>query len=188
MSIRSAVFVAALMPILATPALAQKLASPLSFTVFAGAAIPVGDGADNVNTGFTVGGAADLRAPATPLGARLEGSYSRYGAKGLSGTGISGHVSDLGANLNLVLWMPMSIPSPITPYLTAGPSFSRLEGSVTDGSASFSRTENHWGFNVGGGIDVGLGGLAVRIDARYKRISTDDSPYQSIPVTFGLRF
>ncbi len=188
MSIRSAVLAVALVPFLASPAVAQKLASPLSFTVFAGAAIPVGNGSNDVNTGYTIGAAADLHVPATPLGGRLEGSYSSYGAKGLSGTGVSAKFNDLGANLNLVLLMPMSIPSPITPYLTAGPSFSRLAVSVSNGNSSLSQTESHWGFNVGGGVDVGIGALAVRIDARYKRISTDGDPYQSIPVTFGIRF
>jgi opacity protein-like surface antigen len=188
MLLRPAVLVAALIPFLASPAVAQKLASPLSFTVFAGAAIPIGSSSDDLNTGYTVGGAVDLRVPATPLGGRLEGSYSRFGAKGLSGTGVSAKGTDLGANLNLVLWMPMSIPSPITPYLTAGPSFSRLEASASQGGATLSAAENHWGFNAGGGIDVGLGALAVRIDARYKRISTDSDSFQSIPITFGIRF
>jgi opacity protein-like surface antigen len=154
--------------------------------VFAGAAIPVGDASDDLNTGFTIGTAVDLRVPVSPIGARLEGSYSRFSIKGTPG--VTAHSSDLGTNLNLVLWMPMSIPSPMTPYLTAGPTFSRMEGSATQGNASVSVTENHWGFNAGGGIDLSLGTLALRIDARYKRISTDEDAFQSIPVTVGIRF
>jgi opacity protein-like surface antigen len=188
MSVRPLVLAAALIPLLASPVVAQKLASPLSFTVFAGASIPIGDSSDDLNTGYTVGAAADLRAPANPLGGRLEGSYSNWGAKGLSGTDISADASEFGANLNLVLWFPMTAPTSISPYLAAGPSFSRFKGSVSSGGTSISVTENHWGFNAGGGIDIAIGELAVRVDARYKRISGDDGNFQSIPVTFGVRF
>ena len=188
MSLRSSVLAAALVPLLAAPAMAQMMASPLSFTVFGGAAIPVGEGAGNINTGYTVGAAADLHVPASVIGVRLEGLYANYGAKGLSGTGVSANATDLGANLNLVLRVPINVSSPITPYLTAGPSFSRIKGSVNQGNSSFSVTENHWGFNAGGGVDIGIGALALRLDARYKRISTNEDAYQSVPVTVGIRF
>src|SRR4051812_46220312 len=112
MSIRSVVFTAALVPLMASSATAQLLSSPLSFTVSAGPAIPIGDTADGLNTGFTIGGAADLRVPLIPIGARLEGTYARYGAKGLSGTGISSNGSDLGANFNVVFWIPTVVPLP----------------------------------------------------------------------------
>ncbi|MEO5814300.1 MAG: outer membrane beta-barrel protein [Gemmatimonadaceae bacterium] len=188
MSLRLAAMLAVLLPLATTPAVAQKLSSPLSFTVFAGASIPIGDSSDGLNTGYTIGAAADLRAPATPLGGRLEGSYSNWGAKGLAGSGLSADASEFGANLNLVLWFPMTAPTSISPYVTAGPSFSRFKGTVSSGGASFSQTENHWGFNAGGGVDIAIGELAVRVDARYKRISGDNGNFQSIPVTFGVRF
>jgi opacity protein-like surface antigen len=164
------------------------LASPLSFTVFAGASIPVGDSSDGINTGYTLGGAADLRVPTTALGGRLEGTYSSWGAKGLAGTGVSADASEIGANLNLVVWFPMTAPVSVSPYVAAGPSFSRFKGSISSGNTSVSVTENHWGFNAGGGVDIALGTLAVRIDARYKRISGDDESFQTVPVTFGIRF
>ena len=111
-----------------------------------------------------------------------------FGAKGLSGTGISARGSDLGANLNAVLWIPTGVPLPLHPYLAAGPSYSRLALNASQGSNSFSNTQNHWGFNAGGGMDVWLGLVTLRIDARYKRISTDDDTFQSVPVTIGIRF
>jgi opacity protein-like surface antigen len=169
---------------------AQKpVSSPFTITAFAGAVIPIGDSSDDLNAGYTLGGAADFRSsPSTPVGVRAEVSYSSLGAKGLAGTGVSARATDFGGNLNLVLWFPMTAPSSFSPYITAGPSFSRLEGSASSGNTSISVTENHFGFNGGGGIDVAVGSMAVRIDARYKRISTDGSSFQTIPVTFGIRF
>jgi opacity protein-like surface antigen len=165
---------------------AQIVPKPLSFTIFGGAAMPTGDAGDALNTGWLGGLAMDMHMPAMPLGVRLEGSYARYGVQGLSGTGIDAHTSDLGVNLNLV----MSMPTPVVkPYLTAGPSMSNLKVSASDGTNSDSASESHFGFNLGGGVDFGLGGLGARVDLRYKRISTGDgNSFQSIPLTFGIRF
>src|SRR6476620_2557113 len=118
MSIRSAVLAAVLAPLMASSAAAQLLSSPLSFTVSAGTAIPIGDTSDALNTGYSIGGAADLRVPLIPIGARLEGTYASFGAKCLSGTNISARGTDLGANLNAVLWIPTAVPLPLHPYLT----------------------------------------------------------------------
>ena len=106
---------AALLLFVAGSAGAQIVPKPLSFTIFGGAAMPTGDAGDAFNTGWLGGLAMDMHMPATPLGVRLEGSYSRFGVQGLSGTGIDAHASDLGVNLNLVMSMP-------TPVVLASPS------------------------------------------------------------------
>jgi opacity protein-like surface antigen len=157
-----------------------------SITIFGGASMPTGDAGDALNTGWVAGAAMDMHMPVTPFGVRLEGSYTRYGVQGLSGTGVTANTSDLGVNLNLVMSMPTPV---IKPYITAGPSYSNLKVSASDGTNSASQSEGHYGFNVGGGIDFGLAGLGARVDLRYKHISTGDgSKYTSIPLTFGIRF
>ena len=165
---------------------AQIVPNPLSFTIFGGAAVPTGSSSDGLNTGWLGGLAMDMHMPVTPLGVRLEGSYARFGVQGLSGTGVTAHASDLGVNLNLV--MTVINAGLVKPYLTAGPSFSNLKASATDGTTSASQSESHYGFNVGGGVDFGLGGLGARIDLRYKRINTGGDSFQTIPLTFGIRF
>ena len=115
MSIRSAVLAAAFVPLIASNAAAQLLSSPLSFTVSAGPAIPIGDTSDGLNTGYSIGGAADLRVPLIPIGARLEGTYASFGAKGLPNSSISSRGTDLGANINLVMWIPTAVPLPLIP-------------------------------------------------------------------------
>lgn len=157
-----------------------------SLTVFGGAAMPTGDAGNSLNTGWTLGGALDMHAPLTPFGVRVEGGYARYGVQGLSGTGITAHVSDLGANLNVV--MTVVNAGLVKPYLTAGPSWSNIKASGSDGTTTSSDSENKFGFNAGGGVDFGLGGLGARIDLRYKRISTSGSAFTTVPLTFGIRF
>jgi hypothetical protein len=157
-----------------------------SITLFGGAAVPTGDAGDGLNTGFTLGGALDLHVPATPFGARLEGTYARFGVKGLDGTGITAHASDAGANLNVVMTLVNAVV--FKPYITAGPSYSSLKFTASDGTNSGSDSEGHWGYNAGAGIDFGLGPLGARVDVRYKHISANGGSWTSVPLTFGIRF
>ena len=167
----------------------QEEVSFFSFTVFAGAAIPVGDAADNLNTGYTLGVAGDYRPdPMSPLGFRLEASYADLGAKGLSGTGISAKGTDAGANLNIVLWAPTTSTTSVAPYVTGGVNYSRLEARASSGNTTTTQSDNHFGFNVGGGLDLPLSGFAVRLDARFKQISTNGSNFRTVPITVGIRF
>jgi opacity protein-like surface antigen len=153
-----------------------QISNPLKFTIFAGAALPVGDTQDAVKTGYTIGGALDFRVPLSPIGVRGEVLYSGFDSKLSDESG-----SDLGFNTNVVAWLPVPTGGLIQPYLTAGPSFSRLDGSS-------SEAENKWGFNAGGGLQFALGGLGTRLDVRYRRISTEGSSFQYIPITFGVTF
>ena len=164
-----------------------QLSNPVKFTIFGGAALPSGDVSNDFKTGYTLGGAADLRAPLMPVGLRAELAYSILGAKDTGGLQ-SLNMNDLGGNANVVFWMP-SAGTPLTAYLTGGPSYSRIEVKGSDSGATGSYSENHWGFNAGAGIDFALGGLGTRLDVRYHQISLDDgSKVKTIPITFGITF
>ena len=163
-----------------------QVSNPAKFTLFGGAGLPVGDAQDALKMGYTVGGALDLRAPLSPIGFRGELAYSGFDAKGLSGTGVSADLKDLGLNANLVYWL--SSPTPVTPYLTAGPSWSHQTGTISSGGTSDSDSENAWGFNVGGGLQFALGGLGTRLDLRYRRLSKNGESFSVIPITFGVTF
>jgi opacity protein-like surface antigen len=163
-----------------------QISNPLKFTIFGGAALPVGDSQDALKTGYIVGGAVDLRAPLSPIGVRGELTYSAFDAKGLSGTGVSADLKDVGVNANLVYWL--SNPTPVKPYLTGGPSWSHQTGTVSGGGSSTSGSENAWGFNLGGGLQFALGELGTRLDVRYRRLSKNGDSFSVIPITFGITF
>jgi opacity protein-like surface antigen len=170
-----------------------QVSNPLKFTVFAGAALPTGDTKDGANLGYDVGAALDYHVPLSSFGVRAEGTYASFGAKDTGGAE-DADLSDLGLNANLVFWLP-NVGSPVKPYLTGGPSYSRIKVSVSSGNADASLTDNNWGFNVGGGLDFALGALSTRLDVRYKRVSSDNffdtgekGTIQYIPITFGLTF
>jgi opacity protein-like surface antigen len=168
-------------------AVQAQVSNPWKFTIFAGAALPSGNSSDDLKTGYTVGGAVDLRAPLMPVGLRGELVYSSFDAKNTNGVG-SASLSDLGGNLNAVYWIP-SAGTPLTAYLTGGPSYAHLTAKASAGSVSESVPEDHWGFNIGAGIDFALSGLSTRLDVRYRQISTGNGDnFKSIPITFGITF
>jgi opacity protein-like surface antigen len=163
-----------------------QISNPLKFTLFGGAALPIDKTSDLVRTGFNVGGAVDLKLPLMPVGFRGEIIYSSFDAKGLSSTGTTADATEFGANANIVMWIPLPTAGLIRPYFTVGPSYSRLELLPTGGPGS--STANRWGFNAGGGVQFSLGELGARVDARYRRISTENNSFTYIPVTFGITF
>ena len=190
MNIRTAVLLA-LATIAPLGAARAQVSNPLKFTIFAGAALPTGDTQDGVKTGYTVGGAVDLRVPLMPVGFRGELGYSSFDAKETAGLS-DADMSDLGVNANAVFWLPAG-PSPIRPYFTGGLSYSRIKLSGEESGITASVDDNGFGFNFGGGLDFALGALSTRLDARYKRISVDfggdeDGTISYIPITFGLTF
>ena len=165
-----------------------QVSKPFKFTVYGGASMPSGTVRDDFNTGYTVGGAVDFRAPLMPVGLRGELDYSSLGAKDTGGLE-SLKLNTFGGNANAVFWLP-SAGTPLTAYLTGGPTYAKVEVKGSDSGVTGSASESHWGFNVGAGIDFGLGGLSTRLDVRYKQISMGDGndPYKTVPITFGISF
>ena len=163
-----------------------QISNPLKFTLFGGAAIPIDASSDLVRSGFTAGGAADFKVPLMPVGARGEVLYSSFNASDLSTVGTNADVTEFGANLNVVAWIPTPTGGLIRPYVTAGPSYSRLEESPTGVPGSVA--VNRWGFNVGAGIQFTLGELGARVDARYRRLNRSPDNFTYVPVTFGITF
>lgn len=163
-----------------------QLSNPLKFTLYGGAALPINKTQDVVKTGFTVGGALDYKVPLLPFGLRGEVIYSSWDARNLTITGTSADVSEFGGNLNFVSWIPTLTAGLVRPYLTGGPSYSRVEESPTGGPGSLAL--NRWGFNLGVGVHFSLGDLGARIDARYRKLSREPEDWTYIPVTLGITF
>jgi opacity protein-like surface antigen len=173
----------------ASPVVARaQVSNPLKFTIFAGAAMPSGSTSDGLKTGYTLGGAVDLRAPLMPVGLRGELTYAKLDAK--DNQGLQGlNLSDFGGNANAVLWLP-SAGTPLTAYFTGGPSYTRIAFNASGDGTTGSASQNRWGFNAGAGIDFALSGLSTRLDVRYRQISMGDGndSFKSIPITFGITF
>lgn len=161
----------------ALPAHAQ-ISSPIKFNVRAGAALPMGDFGDFVNTGFTVGGGLTLRAPLMPVALRVDGDYNRFAFD-----------TDL-ADEDVAIWA-------ITANAQLAPALSPIYfigGAGMYSMSALGDSETDFGLNGGAGLRIPLTGFNTFVEARYHHVFTKDdadpnsSNTQYLPIVFGVEF
>jgi hypothetical protein len=158
---------------------------PVQFGIAAGAALPTSDLSDIANTGFNVTGTVAINPQMIPLGIRIDGAYNRFAFKqpivGLTGPGASttgGDIASTSVTGNLVYKVPSAA---FSPYLIGGAGWYSVSG--------FSSTsDNHFGWNLGGGILMPLSGFDTFIEARYNQVQFEGGSLKYIPITFGILF
>lgn len=151
--------------------------------VSAGVSIPTGDFGKSFKSGYSVNGLFGFAMPMSPLGFRAEVGYNSWDGK--SSAGASGFTtSSLSGTGNVVLQVPGMIAA--KPYLIGGLGYHHVK--VDGGSSLGSATENKLGWNVGGGLNFGLGTLSTMLEARYVTVNTSGSSLHYVPVTFGIMF
>jgi hypothetical protein len=155
----------------------SNVANPVQFGIAAGAAIPMSDLSTATNTGFNVTGTVGFHPQLIPLGIRVDGAYNSFGAKG---GGANAHFTSVTGNL------VYSIPSEsVTPYLIGGAGWYNVAVTLTGvGTGS----ENHFGWNLGGGIKMPLSGFDTFLEARYNQVQVNNGSLKFVPITFGVMF
>ena len=153
----------------------------------AGLSIPSGDLGDVAKSGYTVKILLGGRAPLTPVGFRIEGGYDAW-----DGDGNNGNYSVASGTANVVLGVPMGTMG-ASPYVIGGVGAYRtkvdVSGTVFGIPFSGESTETRFGWNVGGGLEFGLGTLKTFVEARYHGVPGDKNfDFNHIPVTFGIMF
>lgn len=173
--IRAAAAVAVLTVAGASP-LAAQIASPIGFNVRGGAALPVGDGSDGINTGFTLGAGLTFRPMLLPVGLRFDGDYNRFGAK------------DVDANVTIwALTANAEIAPALSPIYFVGGLGLYSSKTTVDGIGSSEATSD-LGFNGGAGFRLPLTGFNTFVEARYHSIGTEGGRTNYIPIVFGVSF
>jgi hypothetical protein len=151
---------------------------PVQFGIAAGAALPTSDLSDGANTGFNVTGTVGFNPQMIPLGVRVDGAYNRFGLKG----GVDGNIAFTSVTGNLLYKIPSA---GVSPYLIGGAGWYHASASVTGfGSGS----DDHFGWNLGGGISMPLSGFDTFIEARYNQVQGNGGSLKYIPITFGVMF
>ena len=149
--------------------------------VSAGLSMPSGDLGKAFKSGYSVNGLIGFSMPMSPIGLRGEVGYNSWdgkssaGADGVTGTSLSG-------TANVVLQVPGMIVA--KPYVIAGVGEHRVK--FDDGTQNESETKMGW--NVGGGLNFGLGTLSTMVEARYVTVNTSGGSIHYVPVTFGIMF
>jgi opacity protein-like surface antigen len=155
----------------------SSLVKPVQFGISGGVAIPSGDLSTDFSTGFNVGAHVGFNPAMIPIGIRVDGAYNQFSVKG---GGANTHITSVTGN-GIYKFPSMSV----TPYAIAGAGWYNTAITVNGlGSAS----ENHFGWNAGGGLSIPLSGFDTFLEARYHRVTGVDGNVSWIPITFGIMF
>ena len=163
----------------AAPVAAQNMADmrTMRFGVQGGISMPTGDYGDFAKMGFIVGGLLDVMPASMPVGFRFNVDYQRWGFDGADG-----NFSMLSGTGDVMFTIPTS--AGIRPYVLGGVGLYRGDCSISECEAS-----NDFGFNLGGGLNFGLGTLDTGVEIRWHKVSSDgefDPSFITIP--FIIRF
>jgi hypothetical protein len=161
----------------AAPASAQGY-NPFQIGASGGIAFPVSDLGNVANTGYDIAVMVGYKPQLTPIGVRAEAAYNQFGSKVFNG-----NVSIPSFTGNLVFGLPTGM---LSPYAIGGAGLYRTNVNVNGGG---SAGENHFGFNIGGGIKIPLStSFETFVEARYNRVTVNNGSFSFIPVTVGVLF
>src|ERR1700737_1355414 len=161
----------------AAPASAQGY-NPFQVGAAGGIAFPTADLGNVANTGYDVAVMVGYKSQDTPIGVRAEAAYNQFGSKVFNG-----NVTIPSFTGNLVFGLPTGM---LSPYAIGGAGLYRTKVNLAGGG---SAGENHFGFNIGGGIKIPLStSFETFIEARYNRVTVNNGSFSLIPVTFGVLF
>ena len=159
----------------------STVAKPVQFGIAAGAVLPVSDLSDNFNTGFNVTGTVGFSPALIPLGIRVDAAYNSMGGKETLGGNTKLNFTSVTGNL--VYKVPSTA---VSPYLIGGAGWYHAAIDSDGGNT----TENHFGWNIGGGISMPLSGFDTFLEARYNQVQFGENQPSAkfIPITFGIMF
>ncbi|MFL5469631.1 MAG: outer membrane beta-barrel protein [Gemmatimonadaceae bacterium] len=158
----------------------STVVKPVQFGIAAGVAFPTSDLSEGTNTGFNVTGTLALNPAMIPLGIRIDAAYNRFEFN--DDAGVDGNFHFTSVTGNVVYKIPSTA---VAPYLIGGAGLYNVGVTFTDVG---SDSENHFGWNIGGGISMPLSGFDAFIEARYNQVQGDGGSVKFIPVTFGIMF
>jgi opacity protein-like surface antigen len=160
-----------------SPAGAQGY-NPFQIGAAGGIAFPTADLGSVTNTGYNVSVMVGYKPELTPISVRAEAAYNQFGSQTFNG-----NVNIPSFTGNLVFGMPMGT---LSPYAIGGAGLYRTNIDVNGGG---SAGENHFGFNIGGGLKIPLSSsFETFIEARYNRVTVNGGSFSFIPVTVGVMF
>ncbi|HWE41449.1 MAG TPA: outer membrane beta-barrel protein [Gemmatimonadaceae bacterium] len=148
--------------------------------VSAGLSMPTGDFGKSFKSGYSVNGLFGVAMPMSPIGFRGEVGYNSWDGKSGVASGVT--ASSLSGTANIVLQVPGMIAA--KPYVIGGLGYHRLKVDA----GTLSDTQSKMGWNLGGGLNFGLGTLSTMLEARYVTVNTQGGSTHYVPITFGIMF
>jgi hypothetical protein len=172
--------------------------------VAAGSSLPAANFNDSDHPGWRVEVPIGIDPIGSPLGVRVDLGYSRYEphtyVKSLLD---NAQIMNADADLKLRLVKANPFSRRVQLYAIGGASYNRFKNilennhgvlSIGDALANSNGTfntidtdwHNGWGYNIGGGMEMGWGLTNLFIESRYSRFSGENSKISSVPLVIGL--
>jgi opacity protein-like surface antigen len=144
-----------------------------------GPSTPMGDFADEAGSGFLVQGSVTLGLPLLPIGLRGDAVYQQFADER------AGTYRQAGALAGGTLGLPLPLPL-LSPYVLGEVgAFHHRFPEATHAGHAHGEDGTASAFAVGGGVRLGLPGIAVSVEARYLDAGKG---VRSVPITASLHF
>jgi hypothetical protein len=175
------------------------------FGLGGGSSLPAANFNDSDHPGWRIEGMMGVDPLGSPLGIRLTGAYNRYEPHSYVENILSNaQIWSVGLDAKLRLVKIQPFERRVQLYGIAGGTWNRFKDvlennrgqlSVGDqmgvGLNTLPTTIDHdwhggFGYNVGGGAEMGFGRTNIFVESRFSRFSGENSKISSIPLVIGL--
>jgi len=174
------------------------------FGLGGGSSLPAANFNDSDHPGWRIEGLLGIDPLGSPLGIRLTGAYNRYSPHSYVENVLDNAqimTAGLDAKLRLVKIQPFE--KRVQLYGIAGGTWNRFKDVLENNRCILSVGDNvggnqvlpsvidhdwhnGWGYNVGGGAELGWGRTNLFIESRFSRFQGQNSKVSSIPLVIGL--
>jgi len=170
----------------------------------AGSSLPAANFNDSDHPGWRVEVPIGIDPIGSPLGVRVNLGYSRYEPHSYIKSVLdNAQIMNADADLKLRLVKANPFSRRVQLYAIGGASYNRYKNilennhgvlSIGDALANSNGTfntvdadwHNGWGYNIGGGMEMGWGITNLFVESRYTRFSGVNSKISSVPLVIGL--
>jgi len=178
----------------------------LYFGLAGGSVIPAANFNDSDKPGWSVNGVLGVDPVGTPFGIRLTGAYANFNKHSYAEPFLeSAKMMNVGLDLKFRALTLAPFNKRVHFYGIAGGTWNRFKnviennhgvvnvgdtfvpnGAFRSGLALDTDWHNGWGYNVGGGGEVGWGRTNLFIESRFSRFQGENSKISTVPLMIGL--
>jgi len=172
----------------------------------AGSSLPAASFNNSDHPGWRVEVPIGIDPIGSPLGVRVNLGYSRYEPHTFAKQFVNNEnaqIMNADADLKLRLVKANPLSRRVQLYGIGGVSYNRFKNilesnngvlsvgdAIANSNGTFSTIDsdwhNGWGYNVGGGMELGWGITNLFIESRYSRFSGENSKISHVPLVIGL--
>jgi hypothetical protein len=146
-----------------------------------GLGIPLGTYDDVVKMGWEGTAGVSFQPRGFPLGIQVDGSYAQFSDE----TPLDIKSQLIYGTVDAIYRFGVSPGNRFQPYLVGG---TGVYNSKAIGDDALEGSTTKPGVNLGAGFDVGTGGTALFLEARWHDVFLEGDDLKFVPITLGVRF